>query len=141
MTGLDLSEIDLRSFPQTDALLDQKIHSMSTTGKFWFDCLRHGYITEDQDSWPGSVLTQKFYNEYIYYAQRIGDRYRLSDSQFSKKFKKFCPGIEKRRKTVSCGDSETTRQSALLLPDLNKCRENFEKKVGMKINWDDENQE
>ena len=36
----DISGVDLRKIPRTEALLEQIIESMTSAQSFWFDCLK-----------------------------------------------------------------------------------------------------
>ena len=39
---MDLSGFNVRSKPDTQQLVEQKLHSLSPTARWWFDCLDSG---------------------------------------------------------------------------------------------------
>jgi phage/plasmid primase-like uncharacterized protein len=135
----DISSIDLRVFPRTEALFDQILSSLDSVGKYWFETLRAG--TMDSDGyWPSWVVTSKFYEDYLDFAKTAGNRFPVADRQFTKQLKQYCPGIpgdiesniRRTRKNV-----ETKPLWVLELPSLESCRAQFESIVQMKIDWAD----
>jgi hypothetical protein len=133
LLNYDYSAIDLRTFPRTEALLDQIVQSASSVKKFWFERLRAGTLCSEDDDWGECVETQKFYDEYIEFSHMIGDRYPQIDKQFSKQLRKLCSGIKRRRKTI-----DRKKRWALYMPPLEECRMQFERHVDMEINWDED---
>jgi hypothetical protein len=129
----DYSGVDLRTFPRTEALLDQIVQSASSVKKFWFERLREGALCYEDTNWNGSVETKKLYDEYIDYCRNIGERYPQTNSQFAKQLRELCSGIRRRRETVG-----SKRPYVLYLPPLEECRIQFEQLVNMGINWDED---
>jgi len=127
---LNVSDLDLRKIPRTNALLDQIIHTMPSAHKFWLERLRAGTLLKGHDMWMESVITEDLYNEYLDFAQAIGDRYRLIDRQFSRELRRLCPDIKRGRRTIGGRD-----RWVLYFPALDTCREQFEQAVRHKINW------
>ena len=131
----DLSGVDLRRFPRTEALMDQVVNSMSPVEKFWYDRLRQGTLSKEDDEWKGHVPTEELYSEYSEYAKQIGSRFILSDSQFGKEVKRLCPEVDKRKPKAdhpSCGNG---RKNHYVFPGLKQCREAFEKLVNIEVQW------
>jgi hypothetical protein len=67
----------LRHIPKTEALLDQKIASLSPEDGWWLDILKRGrlpHFTEDARS--GVCPGQMLYDDYILHAQKQGARRR-----------------------------------------------------------------
>jgi hypothetical protein len=135
---MDISGIDLRRIPRTDALLDQIISSMSSVQKFWFERLRAGTLSVEDREWHAWKKTRDLYGEYLDFAKTIGDRFPLIDKQFTKQLKALCPGtpgepdsgIKRKRKNL--GDE---RPWILRFPKLETCRTQLERMVGMEIDW------
>ena len=125
----DVSKINLRKVPRTNALLDQAIFSMPTAQKFWFERLRHG----NPKNWPIHIETESIYKDYLQFADNCGERQRLIDRQFGKELRKVCPKVLRKRKKY--GD---LRPWVNEFPDLPTCRADFEEVVGKKINWHDD---
>ena len=131
----DYSEVDLRRFPRTEALMDQAVNSMSPVEKFWYDRLREGTLSKEDDQWNGHVPTEDLYREYIEYAKQIGSRFLLSDSQFGKEIQRLCPQKEKRRPKSEHPNYGNGRKWHYFFPALEQCREAFEKLVNIQVQW------
>jgi phage/plasmid-associated DNA primase len=134
----DISTIDLRTFPRTEALLDQIQHSMDPVRKFWFQKLQDGFFaeTEAAGKWPEYILSQTLYQYYVNYAEDLGSRRKLPDFQFGKELRLLCPGIERKRMTTG-----NARPRIYVLPDLKTCRRDFEKLLNMDLPWDEDTDE
>ena len=132
----DLSDIDLRSFPRTKALMDQISRSMTSFQKFWFERLQAGLIKNFDDGWKQMVETESIYDDFVTYCKDIGERFRIGKSEFGKQLKKLCPGISNKRVVNSHGMSKK-RVPYYCFPDLKHCREAFESMVKMNIEWDE----
>jgi len=133
LLNYDYSKVDLRTFPRTEALLDQIVQSASSVKKFWFERLREGALLSDDKYWEESVETQEFHDEYITFCRNIGERYPQTDSQFSKQLRGLCPEIRRGRRGYM-----TKRRWALYFPKLDECRRQFERLVNMEIDWDED---
>jgi phage/plasmid-associated DNA primase len=121
----DISGINLRDIPRTEALLDQIINSMNSVEKFWFNRLVEGDV-------PEVVQTNYFYDSYRVFCRDQNIRYKLIPQQFGKEIHKLCPGIEKVRRSAAFG-----RNYYYAFPDLEECRDQFEAAVNMIIDWGD----
>nr|QIG67123.1 integrase protein [Rhizobium phage RHph_TM26] len=64
----DLSGFEVRHYPKTTALQDQKVLSMSPEEQWWFEKLVDG--TLQGDSWAGEVPKGEIQRDYINYASR-----------------------------------------------------------------------
>lgn len=135
----DTSGVDLRKIPRTRGLLDQMVNTMSGLQKFWYDILQSGemsYSINDIHGWPtpdNPVPNKKLYDEYITFSRKINDRIQLTDSQVGVELHKLCPGIITKRPTIK----GSGRTRCYIFPSLAECRKEFEKKVGMEIQWDE----
>ncbi len=127
----DLSGVDLRTIPRTAALLDQIIHTMSTAKKFWFERLRAGTLIDEHREWEVYVITEKLYKAYLDFATNCGDRYRLIDREFGKELRRLCPAVKRGHRTI-----DSREKWILYVPKLETCREQFEKIVKVKVNWE-----
>jgi len=126
---VDLTKVDLRDFPHTDARLEQIINTMTTLEKFWLDCLQNGRFNESKQ-WDMPIVTNDLYGTYTEFAGTIGDRYPLDATMFGKNLRKLCPDVIRERQKSFPRDWEYHFQP------LTACREAFEKKVGQSIKWD-----
>ena len=133
---LDISAFDLKTFPQTQALMDQKIRTMKTAHKFWFERLRAGSLTDDTDEWDKIIPTQKLHEAYVQFATTAGDRYPSIDSLFLRELKEVAPNIYRHHPFMDY-KGKYQRVWSLTFPDLDKCREYFDKIMKTKTNWED----
>jgi len=134
----DIHNYDLLTFPRSEALADQILHSMSSVIKFWFEQLRDGCFSCRSEKlqehaiayWPDSISCKVLYDLYIDFAITIGERERPIQRQFGKQLKDVCPGIKRKK---------FNREWHYYLPELAVCRENFESKIKNKFDWDSDN--
>ena len=123
--------IDLRTIPRTDELLQQIINSMHPVHKFWYDRLQYGMLLFTHDSWEIEVERVEFYNEYITFCDTIHVTYKLPLNQFSRKLKEICPSINLIRPRIN--GKQTPMYKFVY---LEACREEFENIVKIKVNWE-----
>ena len=131
----DLTGIDLRDFPKTEALLEQKINTMGTVQKFWFHVLENADLLNGQWN-SGEIPSKTLYDNYIAFSKDIGSHYNEPPTTFGRSLRKLCNGIRKKQKksTISKNDKVI---KFYVFPDIEKCREDFEKAIGSEINWED----
>lgn len=100
LLNLDLSDFNIRDFPRTAALAEQKMLSLDTFGKWWHWCLKHGLISGDPDRkyWPSGrwrIGKETLRNSYYQFARdRCNDRYPLDPSQITKHLKMYCGDLD-----------------------------------------------
>jgi phage/plasmid-associated DNA primase len=129
----ELTGVDLRTIPRTKALMDQILNSMNPVGKFWFDRLKDGSLGTIEDGWAGKVESEALYDYYIEFAGKIGDRYKVSESQFGKEIKELCPAVDRKKIKKDNGQG---RAYHLFFPSLEECRKLFEARVDIEIDWE-----
>ena len=145
LLSMDISGVDLRTFEQTAGLFEQKLFSMDTVQKYWFERLSEGamrpislgthrYSKYAPDDWSGEINTVDQFNDYIAFAERLKDRYPLCEQQFGLSLSKMCSGITKRRMRLDGG----CRAYFRIFPPLEQCRVEFCKLLKMDISWDDD---
>jgi hypothetical protein len=128
---MDISGVDLRTIPRTGALLDQISYTMSTAHKFWFERLRAGTLLDHHREWEVYIITEALHQAYLEFADACGERYRLINSQFSKELRRLCPDMKRKHLTINAKQTWV-----LTVPDLETCRQQFEKIVKVKVNWE-----
>jgi len=129
----DLTDVDLKTFPRTDALMDQITNSMTAIQKFWYEILREGTLTIHNDEWSAEIKSEDLYDRYVEFASKIGEKYKLADSQFGKRIRELCPEVTRKRLKKRQG-----RPWYLCFPSLEDCRKAFEEIINIKINWDED---
>jgi hypothetical protein len=136
----DLSQFNVRRYPVTEGLLEQKQLSLPSVAQWWYDILIEGdnQVSVEKYIAPTAVIgtsipTMALFE--IYQAFAKGDRYGhgqvASCQQFVTILSEWAP-IERKRTTVANGK----RGRCLVIPDLESCRNHFEQKIGHEIDWD-----
>ena len=151
----DISKVNLRLLPQTEALFDQKIHSLSNIELWWYDCLSRGTVMEDsyrpgyhrsRDIWTDKIAVKDMYQSMMQSTKNTGGKNYLSEAQFGKQIRKLIPEIKKVRVNSfphgdenldSDGDDMETksRTNVYEIPPLLNCRNFFSKRLGFSIDW------
>lgn len=135
----DLDEVDINKAPDTLGLLEQKIQSLNPIHSWWYACLRDGelYGLDFAQGWPDMVAKNQLREAFISYAKNRGVRGWLPDGPiFGKNFKKVLPKVRERRRGGG-GD----RAWCYKIPSLSECREEFERFMRYKIDWEEDSEE
>lgn len=127
---MDISEVDLRTIPRTEALLDQMLATMDSVQAFWFDRLDAGTVLEDANIWPLSKTKKDVYEEYLNYCQKRNLRHKDGQTLFGRKLNKYCPGLMATRKGTT-----DYRPMSYQFPALAECRKAFEQITNMTVKW------
>ena len=107
---------------------------MSSVQKFWFDKLKDGTLDQFDDKWKAKVKSENLFNQYLEFAGKIGDRFKLNNVQFGKEIKDLCPEVV-RKKLKSEYPNE--RAWYYCFPKLEECRKTFEERINIPIKWDE----
>jgi hypothetical protein len=139
LQSLDISAFDHRTVPQTDALQDQKIHSLAPHEEFWFRRLCDGIIRPTHSSWTAPVQKDALIEDYLTYAQKIGGNKRVSATTFARALERWSPGLEMFQADLRGrdrnGDPRIGRDNFWKFPELSLCRETFERQCGGPFRW------
>ena len=143
---MDISGVNLRDFERTDALLDQIIESMTLVQKWWFDQLRRGsiriYYDDDRyggmrDEWPETVSNEALYDAFEIFTKKLKGYLPVPES-FGRQLNKLIEPVESIRPRCPNGGP---RIRLRVVPNLDRCRKVFEKKLNMQVDWEDEKHE
>lgn len=131
----DYSKTDLHNFVQTQGLFEQKLHTMTTIQKYWFERIRSGGLVSSRcDSNPfslwGKVEADTQYKDYLIFAEDLKEKFPLSPTQFGMALKRMCPRCL--RKKVRKGVELFWIRR---FPPLEDCRKLFEKEIRMDFEW------
>lgn len=135
LMNYDLTGIDLGNYPRTGALMDQIISSMRPVQKFWYELLKEGTLSSLDSEWKGIIPSVDLYNDYIKFAEALGEKNRPSKSQFGKELNKMCPQVKRKKLKAEGANARRYHQ---LFPSLEECRKTFESIVKMEIDWEDD---
>jgi len=138
LMNYDLSDIDLRKFPQTAALREAKLLSASPAQKFWYNVLETGCLHYSiEDGWgEGAVRTDYLHESYVGFVNNMGIKHKASDTELGMQLKKMLPadGFKKERRTVS-EYSRTARKNCYVFPSLAESRKAYERFINSEIDW------
>lgn len=142
---MDISDFDVRQFPKTEALQEQKLMSMSPEEQWWFEKLMEGRLLNDQDGWQGEVLKADIQRDYLLYAERQKIMRRASPTALGKFLKRVMPGALprafQRMAEVSSVDSyghEKVRRVKSWFyefPHLDDARAHWDERFGGPYQW------
>ena len=134
LLSLDISEYNLREAPKTSALTDHLLHGLQPFEQFWCEKLFSYDELGDNDSViDGFCLIEKskLYDEYISFCDKMKVHYgRMINSVFGEELKKYTNFENSRPRR-----DNQSRYTAYKFPTKDECRNIFEEKVGMKIEW------
>jgi hypothetical protein len=134
------SETDLWTVPKTEALCDQKFHSMTPVEKFWFNCLKGGSQIGSRgtrnelhlsgDEWETVVIASEFYESYVTRCQQAGVTRRAMEMELADAVKKMVPEATRGR-TSRNGAQERVWK----FPSLDDCRKAFDENMEWAYSW------
>jgi hypothetical protein len=146
----DLATVNLREIPRTEALLDQKVHTLDSVASWWLARLRAGAPTSCSTEWADVVPVDALFNDYILVCEKIGIRRKRDETVFGKELRELMPesvdgppGLRRARLTEVENDvaGKTRRVWKYILPTLSEAREHFERYVGQPYEWPEEKSE
>ena len=139
LQSMDLSDFEHRSVPTTDALQDQKMHSMEPHEEWWYGKLRDGHLRPAHPTWTSPIPKDSLIEDYLVYAQRISASRRTSATRLAR-------FLEKRAKPHAFsgayrgrdlnGQPQNGSTVYWEFPPLALCRSAFERSLGnLTIDW------
>jgi Family of unknown function (DUF5906) len=135
--AFDLDSVDLRTIPKTEALLEQKIASLSTIDSWWFVRLQSGVISRNHQDWPTEILTLALYDDYVAAADKIGVRRKQEETVFGIRLRKLVPDLKRaERANQDAMTGKKQRWRVYELPALDRAREHFEEMIGQQVHWE-----
>lgn len=138
----DLSSVNLRQIPQTEALLDQKIQSMKSVEKFWLSALQRGTLLEQDECWAEFIQKERLFDEYIKTCAKIGIIHRETDNIFARYLRRLCPRITDARRSITISDEtyppRKVRKMVWVIPTLQTCRDAFSTNIKANLKWPDD---
>ncbi len=129
----DLNGVDLGKFPQTDALREQKLQSMSPAQKWWYDRLMDGAVLSTDSKWRTLVECHMVHEDFVAHSNKTGFTRRATETELGTALTKLVPGLRKRRKTQN-----NARSRCYELPPLEECRAAFDQLTKAQNPWPDE---
>lgn len=144
----DLSNFNVRDVPETQALQDQKKHSLDTTHAWWTEVLMRAYVFRSKlgleghfGEWHEFVTTDVLFDSYRDFAK--GERHPMSREQIGKfltglKYKSGKPAHQVVGEHMAPHGAELiyNRKPGFYLGALDDARQAFEKITGLSSEWD-----
>jgi hypothetical protein len=125
----DLSGVELRRIPRTDALAEQQLRSLDSVGQWLYAALDAGGFEEqgaggvaDFRPWPEFLQITEVHACYLFYCKRHSYPRPVLSSALGKRLNELLPSIEKRRISIGKG-----RKNAYLFTSLDNARDEFVK--------------
>jgi hypothetical protein len=132
LLDFDLSRVNLRDIPRTNALLEQKFRSLDPLDSWWLGRLMDGMATTRLPGWPNSVTIDALYGDYLRSADEIGAGRKRDKATFGHRLAKLAPGI---RRVRAKAEDNGKRPWIYELPTLAECRQGFEDMLGQPVAW------
>lgn len=117
----DLSSVNVHEIPNTLALQDQKITSMTDVARFWHERLVTGETLKTA-GWQELPLSEKLYELFIEQTSDWGSRYKPSMVAFFKELERYLPYGGGRQVERAMGNKV---EWATAVPPLEDCRNYF----------------
>lgn len=133
LLSYDLSDIQLRQIPRTDALLDQKLRSMTPEESWWVDVLMAGQLPGDTAG-TGECAAAYVFDHYIEHGKKTGSPRRAAEVSLGSFLRKHAPGLGRARKPMLVY-GRTVRVYAYSFPPLAACRAEMTRLLGHPISW------
>jgi len=134
LLAFDLSTVNLRQIPLTEALLEQKLRSLDSVDAWWLQRLMEGAPVKGAAEWPGSVAKEALHDDYVAYADRIGVKRRSTESEMGMKLRRLIPDLSEYR---PYDEAVSRRRRHYVLPPLIDAREAFSRALSQPMDWPD----
>lgn len=138
LQNVDLTDFEVRDVPQTDALKEQKILSMTTEEEWWFRKLQCGLLHESSEMWTGQITTEALTNDYVEYTDKWNVHRRGNETTLGRFLARAVPHLKKFNKRVTRdtndGDNRYKRTPVMMtmydFGSLHDCRTAWEQNYG-----------
>lgn len=130
----DISKFDVRKFPATEALQEQKTMSYSPIEDWWFEKLWEGRIMPNHQLWMTRIPRDALQEDYFRGMEMRKD-YNPSSNRLGRFLKQACPvGWPKPGLIKYNGDRSQDKRS-YEFPTLGKCRQHWDTMFGGPFDW------
>lgn len=139
LQSLDIEDFEVREVPQTEALQEQKLLSMSMDEEWWHRKLTAGRILDTHARWSDWVVCDEIVEDFTTYADKWKFSRRGNETALGKFISRVCPHVKKKQKlvTVEREDprgyapvSSTKRSYIYEFGSLEECRRSWESVFG-----------
>jgi len=88
----DLSGYEVRDVPRTEALLEQKLLSLSLEEEWWYNKLLEGRLLLE-DRWQREVVIKDLFDDYIAYTRKLNTNRRSGQTALGRFLHRVVPGL------------------------------------------------
>lgn len=144
LQSIDLSEFNVRSVPQTDALQEQKLLSMGYDEEWWYRKLQDGRIFNTDEKWDRFAQTEKVTLDYTAYMDTWKQTRRGNETALGRFLSRMVPHIQKVTRRVSVEEPDydgrmkkvPKRVNFYDFGTLDQCRQAWIEKHGA-VKWEE----
>ena len=146
LQNIELEGFQVRDVPQTDALQEQKLLSMSVDEEWWFRKLQNGRLVDTDASWTRAIPCDAIVSDFTSYAEKWKFSRRGNETALGRFLTRVCPHVERTQKRVTIDvyneeDRRNERKKKRLyfydFGTLDQARKAWEKIYG-KVSWETE---
>jgi len=130
LMNTNLKDVNLRIYPQTNALMENKLLTMTPVEKFWYEKLMAGSLDETEDLWQVLIPRAQLQAHYLSFAKAAGVSRRSTHTELGMGLRKLCPGMQSCYRTFN-----GKRVGIYEFPNLSMCREAFDQIIKYKHQW------
>lgn len=87
----DIKEYDVRKVPQTEALREQRLLSLSPEEEWWYQKLLEGRLLIKNSEWDGKVRKHELLADYTNHMLRVGVQRRATPTALGRFLARVCP--------------------------------------------------
>lgn len=141
----DLSDYEVRHVPQTKALQDQKIRSMSPEVQWMFEKIWEGRLIRGDQEWRDKVVKDRLYDDYVNDLKDQGRNFRLSRTAFGRFLTQALPPgwPQSRQEAVEVPVRNDNGMEILVrkrmyvyyFPEVDDCRTHWDVQFGGPFDW------
>jgi len=144
LQNVDLEGFQVRDVPQTDALQEQKLLSMSIDEEWWYRKLQNSRLLDGDSRWTKDSQCDSIVSDFTAYAEKWKFNRRGNETALGRFLSRVCPHIDRTQKriTVDAYDEKTGRTLPVKkrvyfydFGSLKKCRDQWETIHG-KVIWE-----
>lgn len=144
LQNVDLDGFQVRDVPQTDALQEQKLLSMSVDEEWWYRKLQNARLLDSDSEWTRDTACDSIISDFTAYAEKWKHNRRGNETALGRFLSRVCPHVERTQKRVTVdvynedtGRTESKKKRVYFYDfgTLKRCREEWEKIHG-KVVWE-----
>ena len=129
LLSFDISTVNLRQPPKTDALMDQVLASLPPEQSWWLEVLQRGWISRADNVWCRQFSFNRVHASYVEHAHELGISRPLTKERLGRALRKFTEVEECRKSGI--------KPREYFFQELGECRVAFDKSLGMEFKWRD----